>query len=311
MKGKKLFLFTFFAVYLFSAMSVPAATDLSAPIAISGFSNMMTAVSAWDMDGDNDIDLVLGDYFGNIVISTNPGNPFVSSWSNSTILSIGDIVSFLKVAKLDMNAQPDLIIRGMNGPIYAATNTGTWGLTTITSRTMSNYSEAVFLTDFNLDGYYDIAASFDDNISIFESDNTDPFNNPWTEHRLFSYGYHPVAVTCGDLDGDGYPDIIVSLETGSDTNLYIYKNPGTFGGVWTVNSFTAFTGTYAEELKLLDVDGDGDLDLAALSIAGNLAVFQNDGTPFTGAWTKVDITSFSSGYSVMPCTDMTSAPVRT
>lgn len=85
--------------------------------------------------------------------------------------------------------------------------------------------------------------------------------------RTFLAGLHPRQVTLGDLNGDGWVDMVVVDELGvnvlfNDTNSNFPK----------VVSYPIAPGS----IVLVDVDGDGDLDLADLT-SSNLTIVLNDG----------------------------------
>ena len=69
----------------------------------------------------------------------------------------------------------------------------------------------------------------------------------------------------GDIDGDGDNDVVAVQE--GDTNLQVFRAPD-----WTRSALVAFSGTYryprADDLKLTDLDGDGDLDVVTRLGAG-------------------------------------------
>jgi hypothetical protein len=62
----------------------------------------------------------------------------------------------------------------------------------------------------------------------------------------------------GDIDGDGDNDLVAIQE--GDTTLQVFRAPN-----WTRSTLITFTGTYryprADDFKLADIDGDGDLDI--------------------------------------------------
>ena len=69
----------------------------------------------------------------------------------------------------------------------------------------------------------------------------------------------------GDLDGDGDRDIVAVQE--GDTDLQLFRAPE-----WTRSALLTFTGASryprADDLKVADVDGDGDLDVVTRLGAG-------------------------------------------
>ncbi len=123
--------------------------------------------------------------------------------------------------------------------------------------------------------------------------------NPTFVHNYFYYdsitftnmnvvlnsGTQPYTALAGDLDGDGLADVVVNCKgTGAtDGAIYIYKNNYSGGGI-TASSFSAPTiistggtlGNFPTNIKMVDLDGDGKLDLL-FSMKGSrrLAVLRN------------------------------------
>jgi enediyne biosynthesis protein E4 len=84
------------------------------------------------------------------------------------------------------------------------------------------------------------------------------------------------GVAAGDIDGDGWVDLyFCSL----DKPNVLYRN---LGG-WKFEEITAQAGVACEGIDstgaaLVDLDGDGDLDLIVNSVGGGTHIFLNDGT---------------------------------
>ena len=64
----------------------------------------------------------------------------------------------------------------------------------------------------------------------------------------------PACKALGDLDGDGFPDIVAASSTDSTAGLVWYRYPQ-----W--KKYAMARGIYTTEMKLADIDGDGDLDV--------------------------------------------------
>lgn len=83
----------------------------------------------------------------------------------------------------------------------------------------------------------------------------------------------------GDLDNDGDTDIVVVWE---GDEIYVIENDGTPGdNEWTYNQISS-VGPNVISLDLADIDLDGDLDIITGSSNGEIRIWNNDGSLFSG-----------------------------
>jgi len=143
------------------------------------------------------------------------------------------------------------------------------------------------LCDFNNDGKVDIATSDTENDRVTVLENTSQsIDTVSFLPREFDLSAKTRWVRCGDLNGDGLPELIYSASN-ADANkerIYLYENisnpaPGSeirFDESTPVTSLT-LDGTLSARMDLKDMDGDGKPELVAVSISreGGISIFRN------------------------------------
>jgi len=144
------------------------------------------------------------------------------------------------------------------------------------------------LCDFDGDGKSEVATTkvntdtdilIYENNSVVESINLSELNgvtNP--ELDLAS----PTSnITCGDIDGDGLPDLVVS-KTGNPRNLvYVLENISSAGSIQFKAALSLFltTDDIAKRLEIKDIDFDGKPDIIVTNTFNeNIKIFRNTST---------------------------------
>lgn len=146
---------------------------------------------------------------------------------------------------------------------------------------------SVFAIDMDRDGDTDVIAGGRDEIRWYENDGSQNF----TRHQVAYYSYaNFTAVRAADIDNDGNIDIVAATYENRDNrsefidNIAWYKLDLTNNTVTkhTVAALDTLRDSYARDLKLADINQDGNIDIVALRLYG-LAWFENQdsGTKFT------------------------------
>jgi hypothetical protein len=148
------------------------------------------------------------------------------------------------------------------------------------------------LGDIDEDGQLEIViGGMDQHLYVFNADGTD--TDGWPV-RLSFPGYEDLGTrivsspALGDLDGDGDLELVIGTNetlNGTYGPVYALQGDGTVMDGWPVALFGAYTNALpvvGEGIPgspaLADFDGDGDVEVAAHTIAGNVSVFDHDGT---------------------------------
>ena len=142
---------------------------------------------------------------------------------------------------------------------------------------------SIVAADFDGDGKPDLAAlnQADNTISVFKN-NINPgaiINaSDFAAKVDFPTGASPNALTVGDVDGDGRPDLVTSNYGGNSAS--ILRNATTSGSIGFAAKTDLATGDTPWGVAVADLDGDGRQDIVVANYADNndertISVFRN------------------------------------
>jgi len=280
--------------------------------------NEVTSIPTFaDIDGDRDFDFFSGVSTGTIALYKNIGTPAApvfefetSRWQGLVILSggvapaspattalFGHGTSAIEFADLDADDDNDFFYGDIFHPsVYHLKNNGTPREPQVAiTDTLWPQPQPVLTQGYNAPRFADIDADGDPDFfaacqnqtqgNFFFYRNFGAATMPQWQVMTTSFlsmlevgSYSAPALA--DLDRDGDQDLLIG---NVDGQLIFYENTGSANAPafhWRTDTFQGIrVNGFAATPAFADIDGDGDWDLFSGSFFGNIALYENLGTP--------------------------------
>jgi type 1 glutamine amidotransferase len=217
-----------------------------------------SGIALGDIDNDGDVDIAFGDVW---LENPRPKGNIAAVWPLHSI-GAGAANHDIELADLNKDGNLDIIMRGETSSLVTILihdPSGFWSIKMVEPGTGRN---GLAVKDLNGDTFPDIIVPG----VWLENPRGNVLAKEWETHSFANWNEY-AAIDTGDINGDGRPDIVMSVSEQAG-KISWFKNSGDGASHWEEHVVDEGPVDSAHALRLVDMDGDDLLDVVTSEFRG-------------------------------------------
>ncbi|EDQ88466.1 uncharacterized protein MONBRDRAFT_32775 [Monosiga brevicollis MX1] len=230
------------------------------------------ALARGDMNNDGIMDILFTSLtFGQVGIAYNLGNGSFASSINVVTYALASPHAILVMDTNNDGFKDFLVADADGGSVVAYTNTNP-SAGTFSSTVVADKLDAPVSLDelaLNKDGFSDFVIATENKDAIYLVQGGSTWSGPSQVVSGTANSPSAFSVRSGDMNNDGYADLVVMRTSADEVALYTGSPTGTFYFSGVLPTLGA---DYPRAIELGDLDNDGDLDVVLVASISNSVV---------------------------------------
>jgi len=229
-----------------------------------------------DIDGDGDLDLLVGNTASTNMLYRNDGSGNFSA-TGTPIGSDTDITFSIAAGDIDGDGDLDLLAgNSQANKLYLNDGSGNFSITGIPVGSETDFTNSLILGDIDNDGDLDLLTGNNGGVTnkFYLNDGSGGFSA--TGVSIGNEIGFTQSIVAGDVDGDGDLDMLAGNADGETNKLFLNNGNGFYSDTAIPVGNDTLDNT--QSLILHDVDSDGDLDLLTGNYGRTNKLYLNDGS---------------------------------